>query len=157
MKKSNAVSRRMFAVFAAIGIALLSAGLPRLAGADQVRMQVFKSPYCGCCAAWVDHIRDAGFSVEVTNVENMTPAKTRFGIADDLLSCHTAVVDGYVIEGHLPADDVRRLLAERPDAAGLSVPGMPVGSPGMEHGNRRDPYDVVLFDRDGKRSVFTRY
>lgn len=155
--KSNAFSRRMFAVFAVAGIALLSSGLPSLAIADEVTMRVFKSPYCGCCAAWVDHMREAGFSVEVTNLEDMTPAKTHFGISDDLQSCHTAVVDGYVIEGHVPADDVKRLLAERPEAAGLSVPGMPIGSPGMEQGDRTEPYDVVLFDRKGGRLVFSNH
>jgi hypothetical protein len=155
--KPNAFSRRMFAVFAVAGIAMSSAGLPGMAIADEVTMRVFKSPYCGCCAAWVDHMREAGFRVEVTNLEDMTPAKAHFGIADDLQSCHTAQVDGYVIEGHVPADDVNRLLAERPEAAGLSVPGMPIGSPGMEQGDRSEPYDVVLFDRKGGRSVFSHH
>jgi hypothetical protein len=147
----------MFAVFAVAGIAMSSAGLPGMAIADEVTMRVFKSPYCGCCAAWVDHMREAGFRVEVTNLEDMTPAKAHFGIADDLQSCHTAQVDGYVIEGHVPADDVNRLLAERPEAAGLSVSGMPIGSPGMEQGDRSEPYDVVLFDRKGGRSVFSHH
>jgi hypothetical protein len=128
-----------------------------MAVADEVKMRVFKSSYCGCCAAWIDHLREAGFSVEVTNLEDMTPAKMHFGIADDLQSCHTAVVDGYVIEGHVPADDVKRLLAEWPEAAGLSVPGMPIGSPGMEQGDRTEPYDVVLFDRKGGRLVFSHH
>jgi len=153
----NGLSRRAFGLLTAAALALLAAGLSRPAIADRAEMQVFKSPYCGCCAEWVDHMRTAGFSVRVTNMEDMTPAKAHFGIAPDLQSCHTAVVGGYVIEGHVPAGDVQRLLSERPQASGLSVPGMPAGSPGMEQGERRDPYAVILFDQKGARSVYARY
>lgn len=151
----DGLSRRLFAALLAAGVAALSTGLPGAAAAEQ-RMQVFKSPWCGCCVEWVKHMRAAGFQVHVTELEDLSPVKAQLGVAPDLQSCHTAVVDGYVIEGHVPASDVARLLAERPRAAGLSVPGMPVGSPGMEQGNRQDPYAVILFG-ESQRSVYARY
>lgn len=117
-------------------------------------MTVYKSPTCGCCGAWVDHIRQAGFTVEVVEEANVAPRKRALGVPARLGSCHTAVVDGYVIEGHVPAEDIQRLLAERPVTRGLAVPGMPVGSPGMEMGSRADPYEVLLFDENGKTQVF---
>ncbi len=126
--------------------------------ADDARpvLEVYKSPWCGCCGAWVDHMHAAGFDVRVNEIEDLAPIKEQYGVDPDLQSCHTAVIDGYVIEGHVPAQDVLRLLTERPAATGLSVPGMPVGSPGMEHGARRDPYEVILFSPSG-RSAYARY
>jgi hypothetical protein len=121
------------------------------------RVEVFKSPDCGCCAAWVDHLKAAGFAVKVTSVDDTTAARQRLGMPDDFGSCHTASVGGYVLEGHVPAADAKRLLALRPSAVGLAVPGMPVGSPGMEVGTRRDPYQVLLIDRRGRSSVFASY
>ncbi|HVH13503.1 MAG TPA: DUF411 domain-containing protein [Longimicrobium sp.] len=119
-----------------------------------VRMVVYKTPTCGCCRSWVEHVEAAGFQVEVHDMPDVTPVKNEHGLPQHLASCHTAVVDGYVIEGHVPADVIRRLLSERPQVAGIAVPGMPVGSPGMEMGSRKDPYDVIAFARDGKVSVF---
>ena len=119
-------------------------------------LQVWKSPDCGCCGEWVQHMRDNGFAVEIFDVGNMA-ARKRLGMPDKLGSCHTARVGGYVIEGHVPAADVQRLLREKPNALGLAVPGMPIGSPGMdgpEYGGRRDPYDVLLVARDGTTRVF---
>lgn len=117
---------------------------------------VYKSPTCGCCSAWADHLRSNGFAVETVDVQDIDAVKQQYGIPPALQSCHTAVVDGYVVEGHVPADDVKRLLAERPDAAGLAVPGMPIGSPGMEQGDTVQPYDVILVD-DGETSVFSSH
>ena len=117
---------------------------------------VYKDPNCGCCAAWVDHLKANGFAVNVHEVRDMTPHKQKLGVPERLASCHTAVVDGYTIEGHVPAAEIRRLLAERPRARGLAVPGMPQGSPGMETG-KLDPYDVLLFTSDGKASVYRSY
>ena len=114
------------------------------------------SPWCGCCAAWGDHMRDAGFSVRVTEMEDLAALKARYGVTAELASCHTALIGGYVVEGHVPAADVARLLKERPEATGLAVPGMPVGSPGMEMGSEQDPYEVVLFG-SGTRETFARY
>ncbi|MCA8928979.1 MAG: DUF411 domain-containing protein [Alphaproteobacteria bacterium] len=135
----------------------MALGAPHAAAAAGAEMHVFKSPWCGCCTKWVDHMRAAGFAVQVTPMEDLSPAKTHFGVAPDLEACHTAVVDGYVIEGHVPAADVQRLLSERPKAAGLAVPGMPAGSPGMEQGGASDPYTVVLFDRAGGRTAYATY
>jgi hypothetical protein len=120
------------------------------------KVVVYKDPDCGCCGAWVDHMKANGFSVTVHDVRDMTPHKRKLGVPERLGSCHTAVVDGYTIEGHVPAADVKRLLKERPKAKGLAVPGMPQGSPGMETG-KLDPYDVLLFDSVGKASVYRSY
>ena len=128
--------------------------LPAVAAAQT--LEVYKSPYCGCCGAWVDHMREAGFAVSVIEQEDLSPVKARLGVPAALQSCHTAVIEGYVIEGHVPAADVARLLAARPMATGLAVPGMPIGSPGMERGARRDPYDVIRFWPTG-RAVFSRH
>ena len=117
---------------------------------------VYKSPSCGCCAAWADHLRENGFPVETVETADVQAVKAEYGVPPALQSCHTAVVDGYVVEGHVPAADVKRLLAERPEAGGLAVPGMPVGSPGMEQGDTVEPYDVLLID-DGQTSVFARH
>ena len=119
-----------------------------------VRMVVYKTPTCGCCRAWVEHVQAAGFQVEVQDMPDVSPVKNEHGVPGHLASCHTALVDGYVIEGHVPADVIRRLLSERPQVAGIAVAGMPAGSPGMEMGDRKDPYDVIAFARDGKVSVF---
>ena len=140
----------------AFGAAALSA-LPAIAATTWPRVEVFKSPYCGCCGAWVDHMKASGFSVKVNLVEDTTATRKRHGLPDRFGSCHTAVVDGYVVEGHVPAGEVKRMLALRPDAIGIAVPSMPPGSPGMEMGSRRDPYKVLLIDRSGRETVFASY
>ncbi len=121
-------------------------------------MVVHKSEFCGCCGVWVDHMREAGFQVEVRNTEDINPIKQQLGVPPGKGSCHTAEVGGYFIEGHVPAEDVMRLLMEKPDARGLAVPGMPAGSPGMEMPDGRvQPYTVELVGNDGSTSVFTRH
>ena len=119
---------------------------------------VHKSPTCGCCGLWVDHLKEAGFPVEVRNTEDVTPVKQRLGVPYGKGSCHTAEIAGYFIEGHVPAEDIKRLLAEKPDAKGLVLPGMPMGSPGMEgpEGTAR-PYTVELVARDGTTSSFSQH
>ncbi|HEU4459537.1 MAG TPA: DUF411 domain-containing protein [Methylibium sp.] len=122
-------------------------------------MEVWKGPKCGCCKDWVTHMEKNGFSVRVHDDGN-TDARERLKVPIAFGSCHTASVGGYAIEGHVPAADVRRLLKERPDAVGLAVPGMLIGSPGMDgpaYGKRKDPYDVLLIGADGRSSVFSRY
>jgi hypothetical protein len=116
---------------------------------------VYKSASCGCCRAWVDHVRQAGFNPTVRDVGDVNPLKAELGVPRQLWSCHTALVGGYLIEGHVPADLALKLLADKPEAAGIAVPGMPMGSPGME-GPRNDPYEVILFRRDGGTSVYAR-
>ena len=118
-------------------------------------MTVYKSQWCGCCTQWVAHMRDNGFEVEVEEMNDLSPIKTRYGVTRELSSCHTAVVDGYVVEGHVPADLVKRLLRDRPDVVGLAVPGMPIGSPGME-GPNKEAYNVLTFDDDGESAVYAR-
>jgi hypothetical protein len=123
------------------------------------QVEVWKDPSCGCCQDWVIHMQANGFDVKVHDSGN-SAARKRLGVPDKLGSCHTALVGGYAIEGHVPAREVQRLLRERPAAVGLSVPGMPVGSPGMDgaiYGDRKDPYDVVLISRSGATRVYQRY
>lgn len=120
------------------------------------KVTVYRSPTCDCCEKWADHLVAAGFETEIVNRGGLTALKTQFGVPEALRSCHTGVVDGYIVEGHVPAAEVHRLLKERPDALGLSVPGMPIGSPGMEVGSEKETYDVILFTRGGA-STFARY
>lgn len=117
---------------------------------------VYKSPSCGCCKQWAKHMRENGFNVEEKNINNLIPIKQQMGIPGNLQSCHTAKVGDYVIEGHVPASDIKRLLAEKPNVAGLTVPAMPMGSPGME-GPRKDPYNVLTIEHNGKGNVFSSH
>lgn len=140
-------------VFTAVSILMfLFAGM---ALADATDVVVYKSPTCGCCKKWVGHMRENGFTVKTRDMADVTPYKVRYGVTPELASCHTAVVDGYVIEGHVPAADVKRLLRERPKIAGLSAPGMPAGSPGMD--TAHDPYDVLSFDKEGNVAVYAKH
>ena len=118
---------------------------------------VYKSPTCGCCSEWIEHLQANGFTVEARDTSNVTPIKQRLNVPRTLSSCHTAVVGDYVVEGHVPADEVKRLLVNKPKFAGISVPGMPIGSPGMERGNQVDRYNVIAFDENGNSSVVARY
>ena len=119
-------------------------------------VDVYKSPTCGCCNEWVKHLRDNGFTVRTHDVQNVVPYKIKFGITQPLASCHTATVNGYTIEGHVPAADIKRLLKEKPKVTGLAVPGMPMGSPGME-GHRKDAYNVLSFDQNGNIKVYASH
>jgi hypothetical protein len=120
------------------------------------KVQVFKTPTCGCCANWVKHLQANGFEVAVKEVQDTGEYRRRYGVPEKLLSCHTGVVEGYALEGHVPAAEIHRLLKERPKAKGLSVPGMPMGSPGME-GSMSQAFSVMLFDGDGNTSVYKSY
>ncbi len=124
--------------------------------ADGAEIHVYKSATCGCCSKWVDHLRAEGFRVQTTDVDDLERLKLENGIPARLSACHTAFVDGYFLEGHVPAADVARLLAERPRIAGLAVPGMPIGSPGME-GPDPERYQVFAFGLDGQVSVFATH
>lgn len=120
-------------------------------------VSVTKSASCTCCEGWVEHMRKAGFTVNVRVVDDVTPTATRLGVPKDLRSCHTSEVGGYVIEGHVPAAEVKRLLAQRPKATGLAVPGMVLGSPGMDFGSHKEAYKTILFDKTGLRRVFASH
>ena len=152
----NALPRRQWLAAAAV---LALTGFQRTALAQVSTVQVWKDPNCGCCQVWVEYLVANGFKVEVRDVGN-TAARKRLGMPEALGSCHTATVGGYVIEGHVPVAEIQRLLKERPAALGLSVPGMPIGSPGMdgpEYKGRKDPYDVLLIGLNGKPSVYQSY
>jgi hypothetical protein len=149
-----------------LGLALLTSPLQAAEGVrDQgakapgkpVEITVYRSPTCGCCGKWLDHMKKNGFAVKDIKTEDMAGIKKQFGVPEKLQSCHTAVVGTYVVEGHVPAADVRGLLEKRPDAAGLAVPGMPSGTPGMEMGGRKDPFEVVEFDKKGNTRTFHEY
>ena len=119
---------------------------------------VYKRANCSCCMKWVTHLEKAGFSVQARNVRDLKLVRERVGIPEQLAACHTAEVGGYLVEGHVPAEDIKRLLRERPAAKGLAVPGMPAGSPGMEApSGKGKPYDVFLVAKDGNSSVFARH
>ena len=179
-KHKAAVSRRRrkmamigsgVAVLAAVGIGIAvfagrsgnestatAAATPLADGSALPTVDVYKSPTCACCSKWVEHLRDFGITVHTTDTEDMTRVKARHAVPPQVESCHTALVDGYVIEGHVPAATIRRLLDERPGIAGLAVAGMPIGSPGMEvPGVKAQPYNVLRFDKDGETRVFAEY
>jgi len=140
-----------------LGLALLAA--PVIGAPASVSVEVWKDPNCGCCEDWVVHLKQAGFSVKVNDQGN-DAARKRLGIPDALGSCHTGSVQGYALEGHVPVKDIRRLLREKPRAVGLAVPGMPVGSPGMDgavYKGRKDPFNVLLLAKDGSSTVFHAY
>jgi hypothetical protein len=140
-------------------LGLASAGLVGPAGATSGTMHVLKTATCSCCAVWIKHVRLAGFAVTAKDVSaaELTKFKLDGGIRPQLAACHTGQVAGYLIEGHVPAPDIQRLLRQRPDAIGLAVPGMPIGSPGMESGSTVEAYDVLLVKFDGSTEVFARY
>ena len=139
----------------AFGIMLVSLAIGAKAYAEDIT--VYKSPTCGCCSNWVDYLREEGFTVKTHNMSVLTGIKAQFGLTDErLMSCHTAIVDGYVVEGHVPVQDIRRLVAEKPDIIGVSAPGMPQLSPGM--GSRIPKnYNVVSFDKNGTIDLFSMY
>ena len=124
--------------------------------ANAAQLTVHKSPYCGCCAKWIEHVQKHGFTVKVVETEDMMTVKKRLGVPDGLASCHTTQAGGYFVEGHVPAADIKRLLAQKPQAAGIAVPGMPGGSPGMETAAKQ-PYVTILVRRDGTTSTFARH
>lgn len=145
---SDLISRRALLAAAFMSPALLraAAGTP---------MMVYKDPNCGCCHSWVEIMRRSGFEVSVRDTADMPSIKTRYKVGRNLASCHTALVAGYVVEGHVPADVIRKLLAEKPKVVGIAVPGMPVGSPGME-GGAKEAYSILTFDAAGKTTVFAK-
>jgi len=137
----------------------LAPQLSRAATTTATPVEVWKDPNCGCCHDWIAHMEANGFSVTIHDTGN-NAVRARLGLPQKLGSCHTALVGGYLVEGHVPASDVRKLLQQKPKALGLAVPGMPVGSPGMDgavYGDRRDPYDVLLVAHDGSTRIFNSY
>jgi hypothetical protein len=147
-----------YAVVAAFFLSALSAALVAQTSKPAPTMEVYKSPTCGCCSKWVDHVRAAGLTVKVTDLSDdaLASLKAKHGIPRTAQSCHTGLIDGYVVEGHVPVTEVQRMLKERPAIAGIAVGGMPIGSPGMEvPGRPAQTYNVVTFDKQGALKVFS--
>ena len=141
-------------------LGLIMAAIPAAACAKPAKaavLNIYKSPYCGCCGAWVEHIKSSGIRAVVREMEDVSPIAKKAGVPDKVRSCHTATIDGYFVEGHVPATDIRKLLRERPKARGIAVPGMPIGSPGMEQGGRKDAFNTLIVDRSGAVRVFSRH
>jgi hypothetical protein len=155
--KSNPTRRALIGLAAVAGIAGLGALPHLLAAAPRTLVTVWKTPNCGCCKEWVTHLQASGFEVVTHDVKETASKREALGLPLKYGSCHTAVVNGYVLEGHVPAKDIQRLLRDKPTALGLAVPGMPVGSPGMEMGGATDAYDVMLVLKDGTARVYQSY
>jgi hypothetical protein len=149
------MNRREWMLKAASLVASLAA-MRTASAADLPEAVVYKSPYCGCCGEWVAHLQANGFSVKTIETVNLDPVRERYRVPTKLASCHTALIGGYVVEGHVPAGAVKRLLAEKPPVVGISVPGMPIGSPGME-GPNPEAFSAVVFDERGRTKVFESY
>ena len=148
---------RLFAITAA-AVLLLAGSVGVTAQGQSTTVEVYKSPTCGCCSKWVDHLRNHGFAVRAINTDKIDELKTSRGVPRQVRSCHTALVGGYVVEGHVPAADVQRLLKERPAIVGIAVPGMPIGSPGMEvPGTKAQSFNVMAFAKDGSTRVFVSH
>ena len=124
---------------------------------EPIEIEVYRSPTCGCCSKWMAHLKENQFVIKDNVTEDMQAIRDKYGVPKNMASCHTALVDGYVIEGHVPAADIKKLLKIKPAVIGISVPGMPSGTPGMEMGGRKDPYKVVSFDKENKYKVFNSY
>ena len=140
-------------LFGAIAFAALFLG----SAAHAATTTVYKSPSCGCCAKWVEHVEQHGFTVTVVPTADMMALKQKLGVPGEARSCHTTKVGNYVVEGHVPAADIKKLLAEKPKAKGIAVAGMPMGAPGMEHGDHRQPYNTMLLKADGSTAIFARH
>lgn len=147
---------KLVAIFIALGILFVMLW-PLVKSTTGPQVVVYKSPTCGCCRKWVSHLRNDGFNVTQIDTQNMKSIKKNQGISGRLASCHTAIVEGYVVEGHVPVKEIRRMLKEKPMIKGLTVPGMPIGSPGMEQGSRKDPYDVLAIQPNGSTTIYERY
>lgn len=143
-------TRRTFVLAGAASASLMLVPAPARAAAAKPKMITYRSPTCGCCNQWIDAARAAGFAVTVVPIDDIMAVKRKHGIPDQLISCHTTLIGGYVVEGHVPFAPIRRLLREKPKIKGIAVAGMPMGSPGMEHGDHREQFDVMAFDAAGK-------
>lgn len=153
--------KRTLIIGAALVAAVALGGAFAAASSDAAQtlpaVTVYKDPNCGCCSLWVRHMEQAGFAVTAIETSNMPAQRAKLGVPQHVQSCHTSVVDGFVVEGHVPADDVKQLLKARPRVKGIAVPGMPIGSPGMEQGSVRHAYSVLTFDETGRTTVFAQH
>ena len=138
-------------IFSIIGLLLVNLAIQAEEG---IPITVYRSPSCSCCGEWLKHIQQNGFVVKDVPTDDMQSIKKQYGVSDEMASCHTAIVNGYVVEGHVPADDIKTLLKNKPKVVGIAVPGMPSGTPGMEMGGHKDPYKVMSFDKEQHYQVF---
>lgn len=143
----------VFSVITCAKVAVAQAKPP----SETQAITVYRSPACSCCGAWIEHMQQNGFQIKEIKTDEIETVKEKYNLPQDLASCHTAIIDGYVMEGHIPANDIKQFLQQKPTLAGLAVPGMPVGTPGMEVGNKKQPFAVVSFDNKGKVKVFKEY
>ena len=146
---------KLFAVYLAVVIIWLAGATGAEAVSKPLDITVYRDPSCSCCGKWIAHLTAQGFQPKNVLNSDMDALKKQYGVPDDLASCHTAVINGYVIEGHVPANDIKRLIAEKSDVVGITVPGMPIGAPGMESGNVQEPFTVFSFDEKGHAEAFT--
>ncbi len=151
---SNSLILRRLVSWVAIAFTILLVSTGSAQAVNLPEATVYRDPNCTCCGGWMKHLQAQGFKVKNVPTADMISFKQQQGITDDLASCHTAIIDGYAIEGHVPGDDIKRLLAQKPDIKGIAVPGMPVGTPGMESGNIHDPYAIISFDDRGQQKIF---
>ncbi len=150
----QALIMKSLKLIATLLLASLSLNLLADEAINPVEMTVYRSASCGCCGKWIAHAQQSQFNIKSVISDDMQAVKEKFGVPEKLASCHTAIVDGYVIEGHVPAEDIKKLLQTKPNLAGIAAPGMPLGSPGMEMAGQKDAYRVVSFDKEGKFSAF---
>ncbi|WP_027159127.1 DUF411 domain-containing protein [Methylobacter luteus] len=150
---------KLLNIFLAIGLLTVNAGVKaeNIESAKPVDIVVYRSPSCSCCGKWLEHLKKNNFNVKDVVNDEAQAIKDKYGVPNEMASCHTALVDGYVIEGHVPANDINTLLKMKPKVTGIAVPGMPAGTPGMEMGGRKDPYQVVSFDSEKHYQVFNSY
>jgi hypothetical protein len=157
LTNKEVTAMKIVKVFFAIGLLAANAGVRAESSGKPIDIVVHRSPTCTCCGKWVEHLKENHFNVEDIVTNDVQSIKDKYGVTREMASCHTAIVDGYVVEGHVPADDIKTLLKTKPKVAGIAVPGMVNGSPGMEMGNTKDPYKVMSFDRENHAKVFNSY
>lgn len=162
LKLSSSQSRQYIKLLAVrlvviVAVIWLVTATSALAASKALKITVYRDPSCSCCGGWMEHLTSQGFQPRNVLTSDIDALKQQYGVPNDLASCHTAVINGYVIEGHVPADEIKRLLAEQPHITGIAVPGMPVGAPGMESGDVREPFSVFSFDKQENMEVFNQY
>lgn len=138
-------------------LTILSLNLPAEEIVKQPEIVVYRSPSCSCCGKWIEYLKQNNFNIKSVSSPDMEAVKEKFGVPDKLASCHTAVIDGYIVEGHVPVEDIKKMLVNKPAIAGIAAPGMPIGSPGMETDGQKDAYRVISFEKNGKTAVFAEH
>lgn len=159
MKKITAIIFAILIALIALPTSVQASGFNSKTQLDSssLQMTVYRSPYCSCCEGWIDHLKQQGFQINDIKTEEIEAIKQKYHVPDSLASCHTGLINGYVMEGHVPGDDIQRFLKQKLNVVGLTVPQMPVGTPGMEMGGKKDPFSVLAFNKKGEVEVFKHY